>query len=165
MRDRVLKVTDDRAVQGSASEPSVPDVRRAQPEWYRRGDRPARAQSTTTSGSCCQPRFRTLTVVKAYRLLHAIFETVVGDHRIISRNPRRIQGAGQEASDEREIVPLSVVLELAETVPVRYRALILLATFADMRTVAFPEEIAPEIRWHLERFTEPGSGDSSLSHR
>jgi integrase len=98
-------------------------------------------------------------------------------------------------------VPLSVVFRLPETVPVRYRALILLATFADMRwgelaglrrenidldaceiritqtlvelskgglsfgtpksqagkrTVAFPEEIAPEIRWHLERFAEPG---------
>jgi len=24
------------------------------------------------------------------------------------------------------------------------------------RTVAFPEEIAPEIRWHLERLAEPG---------
>ncbi len=83
----------------------------------------------------------------------------------------------------------------------RYRALVLLATFADMRwgelaglrrdnidldaceiriaetlaqldkgglrpetpksragkrTVVFPSEIAPEIRWHLERFAEPG---------
>ena len=110
-------------------------------------------------------------------------------------------GAGKEESDERAIVPLPVVFKIAKAVPVRYRALILLATFADMRwgelvglrrenidlvaceiritetlaqldkgglrpdtpksragkrTVAFPAEIAPEIRWHLERFAEPG---------
>ena len=27
---------------------------------------------------------------------------------------------------------------------------------AGKRTVAFPAEIAPEIRWHLDRFAEPG---------
>jgi len=27
---------------------------------------------------------------------------------------------------------------------------------AGKRTVAFPEEIAPEISWHLDRFAEPG---------
>ena len=140
-------------------------------------------------------------MAKAYRLLHAIFETAAEEDRIIPRNPCHIKGAGTEASDEREIVPLPVVFKLAETVPVRYRALILLATFADMRwgelaglrranidleaceiritetlvqpgkgglrfdtpksnagkrTVAFPVEIAGEIRWHLERFAEPG---------
>jgi hypothetical protein len=112
-------------------------------------------------------------------------------------HPCNIKGAGKEHSAEREIVPLPVVFQLADTVPVRYRALILLATFADMRwgelaglrrenidlencevkiteelvqpnkgplffdtpksqagnrTVAFPEEIAGEIRWHLDRF-------------
>ena len=51
----------------------------------------------------------------------------------ISRNPCRIAGAGKEESDERAIVPLPVVFKLAETVPVRYRTLVLLATFADMR--------------------------------
>ena len=85
--------------------------------------------------------------------------------------------------------------------PVRYRALVLLATFADLRwgelaglrrenidlaacevrvvetlaepdqgslrpetpksragrrTVAFPAELVPELRWHLEQFAEPG---------
>jgi integrase len=46
-------------------------------------------------------------------------------------NPHR--RAGKEESDEREIVPLPVVFEIAKAVPVRYRALVLLATFADMR--------------------------------
>ena len=152
------------------------------------------------TGPKAERPFGPVTVAKAYRLLHAIFETAVEDH-IVARNPCRIAGAGQEESDERAVVPLPVVFKLADTVPVRYRSLILLATFADMRwgelvglrrenidldtceiritetlaqldkgglrpdtpksragrrIVAFPAEIAPEIRWHLERFAEPG---------
>src|SRR5262249_46276801 len=93
------------------------------------------------------------------------------------------------------------LLELFDRIPVRYRAMLLLATFASLRfgelaalrsgdidlergTVrvvrslvqmdsgtlvedtpksragrrvgAFPREIVPELRWHLERFAEPG---------
>lgn len=152
------------------------------------------------AGPTAERPFRPVTIAKAYRVLHAIFETAAED-RVISRNPCRIAGAGKEESDERAIVPLPIVFKLAETVPVRYRTLVLLATFADMRlgelaglrrenidldaceiritetltqldkgglrpdtpksragrrTVAFPAEIAPEIRWHLERFAEPG---------
>lgn len=145
--------------------------------------------------------FGPVTVAKAYRLLHAICETAAEDDRIIPRNPCHIDGAGKEESDEREIVPLPVVFKLAERVPVRYRLLVLLATFADLRwgelaglrrgdldlevceirirnvlsqrdkgglhfdtpksaagkrTVSFSEELVGEIRWHLERFAEPG---------
>lgn len=157
-------------------------------------------KSRIQAGSVAKRPFGPVTVAKAYRLLHAIFETAAKEDHVIARNPCQIKGAGTEQSDEREIVPLPVVFELAETVPVRYRALILLATFANMRwgelaglrrgdidleaceiritqtlvqlakalrfdtpksrvgkrTVAFPEEIAPEIRWHLEQFAEPG---------
>jgi integrase len=108
---------------------------------------------------------------------------------------------GQEESEERKIVSLPVVFALAKAVPVRYRAVVLLATFADLRwgelaglrrasidleaceirivetvaeldrgglrpetpksragkrTVAFPAELVPELRWHLERFAEDG---------
>jgi len=77
--------------------------------------------------------FRPVTVAEAYGLLHAVFETPAEEDRIIARNPCNVKGAGQEESDEREIVPLPVVFKLAETVPVRYRALILLATFGDLR--------------------------------
>jgi hypothetical protein len=45
----------------------------------------------------------------------------------------RIDGAGKEESDEREIVSLPVVFIIASTIPVRYRALVLLATFASLR--------------------------------
>jgi integrase len=139
-------------------------------------------------------------VAKAYRLLHVIFETAVDD-QMVRRNPCRIEGAGKEDSPEREVVSLPVVFAIADALPVRYRAMALLATFASMRwgelvglrrenidlvaceirivettaeldrgdllpetpksragrrTVTFPAELVPELRWHLERFTQPG---------
>jgi integrase len=139
--------------------------------------------------------FGPVTVAKAYRLMHA------EDDRLIRRNPCRIDNAGKEDSPEREIVPLPVVFTIAKVIPVRYRALVLLATFAGLRwgelaglrrgnidldaceiriiettaeldsgglvpetpksragrrTVAFPVDLVPELRWHLERFAEPG---------
>jgi hypothetical protein len=36
---------------------------------------------------------------------------------------------------------------------------------AGRRRVAFPKEIAPELRWHLERFAQPGEGVSYSSAR
>jgi hypothetical protein len=52
---------------------------------------------------------------------------------MVRRNPCRIEGADKEKSGEREIVPLPVVFAIANAVPVRYHALVLLATFADLR--------------------------------
>ncbi len=72
-------------------------------------------------------------MAKAYRLLHAIMETAVDDE-LIRRNPCRIDGAGKEESDERPIIPLPVVFVIADKRPaVRHRALVLLATFAQLR--------------------------------
>ena len=147
-------------------------------------------------------------MAKAYRLLHAIFTTAAYQDRIVRRNPCSIDGAGKEDSHEREIVPLPVVFTIARKVPVRYRALVLLATFADLRwgelaglrrenidlaacevrvvetlaepdqgslrpetpksragrrTVAFPAELVPELRWHLEQFR--GAGGARLCLR
>jgi integrase len=90
--------------------------------WSRTGCSTPRATATCSRTS-----------TKAYRLLHAIFETAAEDDRIIPRNPCHIDGAGKEESDERQIVPLPVVFEIAKAVPARYHALVLLATFADMR--------------------------------
>ena len=73
-----------------------------------------------------------MTVAKAYRLLHTIMNTAVEDGRI-RRSPCRIKGAGQEYSDERPVVPVPVLVELLGDVPERYRALLLLATFANLR--------------------------------
>lgn len=139
-------------------------------------------------------------MAKAYRLLHAIFETAVDD-QMVRRNPCRIEGAGEEDSPEREVVSLPVVFAIADALPVRYRVMVLMATFASMRwgelvglrrenidldaceirivettaeldrgdllpetpksragrrTVTFPAELVPELRWHLERFAQPG---------
>lgn len=154
------------------------------------------------AGKAAKRPFGPVTVAKAYRLLHAIFTTAADEDRMIRRNPCRIEGAGKEESQEREIVPLPVVFAIAKAVPVRYRAVVLLATFADLRwgelaglrrenidlesceirvvetvaeldagglrpetpksragrrTVAFPAELVPELRWHLERFAEDGN--------
>jgi integrase len=201
MRDRVLKrTTEDRYV-GLLKNHLNPtfgvlrlcDIDEATVRRWRK--------ARLDAGLTARHPFGPVTVAKAYRLLHAIFETAEED-RFIPRNPCTIKGAGKEDSAEREIVPLPLVFRLAETVPVRYRALILLATFADMRwgelaglrrenidlkacevriteelvqpnkgplffdtpksqagkrTVAFPEEIAPEISWHLERFGQLGA--------
>jgi integrase len=84
------------------------------------------------TGSRAQRRFGPVTVAKAYRLLHAIFETAVAD-QMVRRNPCRIEGAGKEDSPEREVVSLPVVFAIADALPVRYRAMALLATFASMR--------------------------------
>jgi integrase len=71
-------------------------------------------------------------VAKGYRLLHAIFETAVND-QMIRRNPCRIEGAGREESPEREVVSLPIVFAIADALPVRYRAMVLVATFASMQ--------------------------------
>jgi integrase len=146
--------------------------------------------------------FGSVTVAKAYGLLHAVLNTATDD-RLIRRNPCRIKGAGQEDSPERGVISLATLVEVLDRVPPRYRALVLLATFASLRfgelaglrreqldldgcavrivtstaetddgrlidddpkssagrrRVAFPKEIAPELRWHLERFAQPGDG-------
>jgi integrase len=142
--------------------------------------------------------FGPVTVAKAYRLLHSIMNTAVEDGKI-RRNPCRIKGAGQEYSPERPVVPVGTLISLLDEVPPRYRALLLLATFANLRfgelaglrrhhidldacvvrvsvstaetddgrlidddpksragirTVSFPREIVPELRWHLECFAQ-----------
>jgi integrase len=76
--------------------------------------------------------FGPVTVAKAYRLLHAVLNTAAHD-QLIRRNPCRIKGAGQEDSPERAVIPLATLIELLDQVPPRYRALVLLATFASLR--------------------------------
>jgi integrase len=148
--------------------------------------------------------FGPVTVAKAYRLMHAVLNTAAEDG-LIRRNPCRIKGAGQEDSAERQVISLDLLLKLLDLVPPRYRALVLLATFASLRfgelaglrrreldlerctvrvavstaetdggllidddpksnagrrTVSFPKEIAPELRWHMASFAE--SDDDGL---
>ncbi len=70
---------------------------------------------------------------KSYRVLRAILNTAVEDMRI-GRNPCRIRGAGIEQAVERPIVDSAVILELAEAINPRLRALVLLAGFGGLRS-------------------------------
>jgi integrase len=72
------------------------------------------------------------TTAKAYRLLRAIMNTAADDG-LIRRNPCRIKGAGTEESPERSVLTFHQVYALADAIGPRYRALILLATFASLR--------------------------------
>lgn len=70
---------------------------------------------------------------KAYRLLRAVMTSAEADE-LIRLNPCRIRGAGQEHAAERPMVATSLVLDLADAIGDRYRALVLLAGFAGLRT-------------------------------
>jgi len=72
------------------------------------------------------------TVAKTYRILHAIFSTALDDD-LIRRNPCRIRGAGQSEADERPTATLAQVFAIADEIQPRYRLLVLLATFAQLR--------------------------------
>ncbi|GAA2208426.1 site-specific integrase [Nonomuraea monospora] len=73
-----------------------------------------------------------VTVAKAYRLLKAVLTTAVDD-QAIKRNPCRIKGAGQEESPERPVLTVAQVYRIVEVIEHRYRALVLLGTFASLR--------------------------------
>lgn len=72
------------------------------------------------------------TVAKSYRLLRAIMNTAVDD-LLIRRNPCRIKGAGEDRSPTRPILTIAQVYAVADSVPRRYHALVLLATFCSLR--------------------------------
>lgn len=70
---------------------------------------------------------------KAYRLLRAVFMTAVREDELIRINPCRIPGADKENPDERPVLTMPQVFALADNMPPRFRALILLTTFASLR--------------------------------
>jgi integrase len=72
------------------------------------------------------------TVAKCYRFLHAVMATAADDE-LIKRNPCRIRGAGVEKSPERPIATLAEVFAIAANIQPRYRLLVLLAAFAQLR--------------------------------
>lgn len=78
------------------------------------------------------PPFGPVTVAKAYRLLRAILNTAVRDKRV-RENPCQIKGADKESSPERPVLSVPEVYRLADAIALRYRALVLLATFGNMR--------------------------------
>nr|WP_225438387.1 tyrosine-type recombinase/integrase [Candidatus Frankia nodulisporulans] len=73
------------------------------------------------------------TVAKAYRLLRAVLMTAVREDEIIKTNPCRIPGADREHAPERPVLTIPQVLDLADKLGGRYRALVLVTTFASLR--------------------------------
>ena len=74
----------------------------------------------------------TASVAKAYRLMKAIMNTAVDDG-IVRRNPCRVRSAGQDRSPERPVLTVGEVVALADAMPERYRALVLVAAFGSLR--------------------------------
>jgi integrase len=70
---------------------------------------------------------------KSYRLLRAILNTALADE-LIARNPCLIKGAGLEADRDRPMPPGETVLQLADAITQRLRALVLLAGFIGLRS-------------------------------
>jgi integrase len=77
-------------------------------------------------------RWANATVAKMYRLLRQIMQAAVDD-RIIRDNPCRIGGAATERSDERPIPTVDQVMQLADAIEPRYRAMVIVAAFAGLR--------------------------------
>jgi integrase len=72
------------------------------------------------------------TIAKAYRLLRSILNAAV-EAGYLPRNPAAIKGAGIERTAEMRHVSIPQLTALAEAVPARYRALILVAGFGGLR--------------------------------
>lgn len=73
-----------------------------------------------------------MTVAKAYRLLHGMLATAADD-KLIGRNPCRDQRGGGGALTGASGVVAAVVPAALDCVQPRYRAVLLLATFASLR--------------------------------
>lgn len=70
---------------------------------------------------------------KSYRLLRSVLMTAANEDRIIPRNPCRVRGADREEPNERRVLSAAEVVALADAMPARFRAMILLTTFASLR--------------------------------
>lgn len=88
--------------------------------------------SRLKAGPGSKPTFGPVTVAKAYRLLRAVLNTAARDKRI-KENPCQIPGADRESSPERPVLSVAEVFRIAEVIAPRYRALVLLATFGNLR--------------------------------
>jgi integrase len=97
------------------------------------------------AGPKSNPPFGPVTVAKAYRLLRAVLNTAVRDKRI-KENPCQIPGADRESSPERPVLSVAEVFQIADAITPRYRALVLLATFGNLRW----GELAGLRRRHLD---------------
>ncbi|WP_297540862.1 site-specific integrase [Amycolatopsis sp.] len=78
-------------------------------------------------------------LAKAYRLMRGILNTAVDPDAILVRNPCKVPGADKENPEERPLVTVAQVFDLAARMPDRWAAMVLLAAFGSLR---FGEVIA-----------------------
>ncbi|GGK38120.1 putative prophage phiRv2 integrase [Pilimelia terevasa] len=71
--------------------------------------------------------------VKAYCVLRAVLNTAMKEDGIIRDNPCRIRGYDRYHTPERPTVDIVKVYELADAMPKRFRALVLLAALSGLR--------------------------------
>jgi integrase len=71
--------------------------------------------------------------VKAYCLLRAILNTATKEDAIIRENPCRIKGYDQYHTPERPVATVEQVYRLADEMPARFRALVIVAAFSGLR--------------------------------
>jgi len=71
--------------------------------------------------------------VKAYALLRAIFSTAVKEDEIIRQNPCRISGYDRYHTPERPTATIAQVFALADAMPSRFSALIVVAALSGLR--------------------------------
>jgi integrase len=72
------------------------------------------------------------TAAKAYRLLSSIMRTAVADE-VIARSPCQVKGAAVENARERPTASVAEVAVMAEAMPERMRAAVLLAAWCQLR--------------------------------
>jgi integrase len=88
---------------------------------------------------------------KSYRLLRAILNTAVDPDRIIARNPCKVPGADRETPAERPVISVAQVFDLAERMPARFKAMVLVTAFASLRfgevTALRRSDIAGDASW------------------
>ncbi len=71
--------------------------------------------------------------VKAYRILRAMFNTAVKEDELLKVNPCRIKGFDKQHTPERPVPTVRQVQALAEEMPARFHALILVAAYSGLR--------------------------------
>jgi hypothetical protein len=77
------------------------------------------------------------TQAKAYRLLSRILGTAV-EGGYLARNPCTIRGAAAEPAPEMRFATVAEVAAVADAIPRRYRALVLVAAYTGLRWGSWP---------------------------
>lgn len=101
--------------------------------WHTKlGEDLAKRLASGTSRREATRRNGSTTTARAYRLLRTMMNTAVED-RIVRENPCILKGAGTTKASERPTLSVDEVRALADTVPDRYRALVLLLAYSGLR--------------------------------